>query len=180
MPSTRLQRLKKKHLDLAPRERVIVGLERVQSRLRCPDSRAFAGSLVAQFKTKGFLTNTQWYYAKNLLTRPSDKLPKKKPSSIYVFEAAAAIKIGMSREVPERLKAIQTSNPELVELKFTYEVGCRVNTRSIERRLHRACEKHRLHGEWFEPEAFEIVKNFITKLEAKEAKRRAKNEATAS
>ena len=59
---------------------------------------------------------------------------------------AGHVKIGIARNVKHRLDALQTANPEKLEvLAFTVVV----DGRGLERQLHRKLAPYRLNGEWF-------------------------------
>jgi hypothetical protein len=69
--------------------------------------------------------------------------------AVYFVQAkqGGPIKIGVSSDVPKRIRAIQTTSPaELLVLRVIPSGG-----RELERKLHESFAAHRLHGEWFEP-----------------------------
>lgn len=68
------------------------------------------------------------------------------------------IKIGYSNDVHERLKTIQSMSP------FKLKVLAILPDKSFdaEARLHQRFQKHRLHGEWFEPHP--EIENFIANV----------------
>jgi len=62
-------------------------------------------------------------------------------------ENRGSIKIGISKEPEERLKALQTGNSK--KLRLLWMVNPK--NRSVERNLHKIFNDDRLEREWFEP-----------------------------
>ncbi|MBM9622242.1 GIY-YIG nuclease family protein [Streptomyces zhihengii] len=54
------------------------------------------------------------------------------------------VKIGVSRNLPERIRSLQTGAPAQLEILWTTPGG-----QSLETRLHSAFQRYRTHGEWF-------------------------------
>ena len=70
-----------------------------------------------------------------------------RPIYVYFIRAAnGPIKIGIARDVLQRLAGLQTSNPNKLEL-----LAHRLGDQSVEQEYHRRFAAHRLAGEWFEP-----------------------------
>ncbi|MEQ5789067.1 GIY-YIG nuclease family protein [Erythrobacter sp. NFXS35] len=68
---------------------------------------------------------------------------------VYFFQAAnGPIKIGIARNVPNRLAQVQSHNAYLVDVLAITEGG-----RAQEMAYHRRFKQWRLKGEWFEPAA---------------------------
>lgn len=69
-----------------------------------------------------------------------------KSSWVYFIESegSSLIKIGYSISPEKRLKELQTSSPEALELLGTIPGG-----KAEEAELHKKFERHREHGEWF-------------------------------
>jgi hypothetical protein len=65
---------------------------------------------------------------------------------VYFVSDGAAIKIGRAVDVVARLRALQVSHPQPLELLATW-----LSHRSIEGLLHRRFHTSRLKGEWFQP-----------------------------
>lgn len=65
-------------------------------------------------------------------------------AGVYFVQAGDAVKIGMSKDIPGRLRALRTMSPLPLEL-----LGVIPGGRGEEAELHRAWAGHRLHGEWF-------------------------------
>lgn len=63
---------------------------------------------------------------------------------VYVIRCGRFVKIGTSRNVAERLRALQTGNAERVEL-----VGVLYGGNHLEGTLHRRFARHHVRGEWF-------------------------------
>lgn len=67
-------------------------------------------------------------------------------ATVYFIECAGSVKIGVTRNLPRRLKAIQAHAPCEICLIATIEAPA-----SLERKLHARFAVQRRHGEWFEP-----------------------------
>jgi predicted GIY-YIG superfamily endonuclease len=59
-------------------------------------------------------------------------------------------KIGIASKPNQRLRQIQTGNPEKLEIFFTHRVSSKELAKSIESAAHRDLAKFRLKGEWFD------------------------------
>ena len=69
---------------------------------------------------------------------------------VYLIQGGGLAKIGVSRNIDQRLKTLQASSPEKLAV-----LGSRVYDRSreaysTERELHARFEDKRGHGEWFD------------------------------
>lgn len=119
-----------------------------------------AKSLISWFKVNHYFTNAQMALGSGLLYRakPADK---KKKHYLYAISNGDQIKLGMSSNVRNRLKALQTSNPNVLVLLWEYYVADNsLDAASAERKLHKACHRHKIRGEWFKYECLGIVKEF--------------------
>jgi hypothetical protein len=59
-------------------------------------------------------------------------------------------KIGVAKEPKDRLKTLQTGNPEKITLEGAWEIEPPIGSaRDVERELHSMLHKHRSHGEWY-------------------------------
>ncbi len=67
-------------------------------------------------------------------------------NNIYIFVCADEIKIGVSKNVEERLKAVQTGRSEKV---YIYHNEERDDAYKLERLLFKKFAKYRKEGEWF-------------------------------
>lgn len=76
---------------------------------------------------------------------------------IVVNESRTRCKLGYSRDPEQRLKALQTGNPERLQLVATYPAG-----RRDEAKYHRMLQHQKLAGEWFRwcPEMEEIARRW--------------------
>jgi hypothetical protein len=63
---------------------------------------------------------------------------------VYFVRSGDAVKIGMSKDVPRRLRTLRTMSPLSLEL-----LGVVPGGRDEEAQLHREWASLRLHGEWF-------------------------------
>lgn len=69
---------------------------------------------------------------------------------VYFVQALrlGLVKIGIARDVPSRMAALQTGSPDTLTLigAISTNAPC-----SLEKTLHMRFAAHRRHGEWFEP-----------------------------
>lgn len=63
---------------------------------------------------------------------------------VYLIESGDAYKIGVSKNVPDRLSMLNCGSAQRAEL-----VALRRGSFSLERRLHQKLRAYRLNGEWF-------------------------------
>lgn len=66
-------------------------------------------------------------------------------AGVYFIKSGNAVKIGMSKDVPGRLRTLRTMSPLPLEL-----LGVIPGGRDEEALLHREWAELRLHGEWFQ------------------------------
>lgn len=119
-----------------------------------------AKSLLAWFKVNKYFTNAQSALG-NKLTYISKKPAVSKKHYLYAISNGEQIKLGMSGNVENRLKALQTSNPSVLVLLWKYYAADDAKgAASAEKKLHKACQKHRIRGEWFSYDCMAIVKDF--------------------
>lgn len=74
-------------------------------------------------------------------------MARKKSTHLYVLSCGTRVKIGVTCNIENRIRSLQTGNPETIVLEFIEE---RTNPTKAERYLHRCFSKKRLVGEWFE------------------------------
>ena len=65
---------------------------------------------------------------------------------IYIVKAGKHTKIGITKNLQNRFKEIQTANPYLLELVFTKIVK---NSASVEKSIHKEYSNFHILGEWF-------------------------------
>lgn len=78
-------------------------------------------------------------------------------SNVYFIQSGAAIKIGVSTSVKQRLASLQTSSPTKLVLLATVE-----GAREDEARLHRRFANERIAGEWFRSDG--TLQAFVSSL----------------
>jgi hypothetical protein len=87
--------------------------------------------------------------------RRGERVPRAEPepppdppdARVYFVQGIlGAIKIGTTTDMPARIDALQTANPEKLKVLGWCPGGHRV-----ERALHRRFARHRIRGEWFRP-----------------------------
>jgi len=64
--------------------------------------------------------------------------------------ANGPVKIGFTNDVKKRLKAIQTGNPQKVEIFYSEQFDSKKDMMEAERILHKTLSHKRLKGEWFD------------------------------
>lgn len=72
---------------------------------------------------------------------------KSKSTHLYVLSCGDKIKIGVTNNIENRLKSLQTGNPMPIKLEYIEE---RLNPEKAEHYLHRCFQAKRVNGEWFE------------------------------
>ena len=76
---------------------------------------------------------------------------------VYVIAAVSddrhvvgPVKVGITADVPKRLSGLQTGSPLKLVIVGKYAFWRREHARLVEGAFHRACDVHRLEGEWFD------------------------------
>ena len=72
---------------------------------------------------------------------------RQKATHLYILSCGNRTKIGVTSNIEQRIKSLQTGNPETIVLEYIEE---RLNPTKAERYLHRCFSKKRLVGVWFE------------------------------
>lgn len=74
-----------------------------------------------------------------------------KVDGVYVIKGqdSGRLKIGFSKNIYQRIRHLQIASPERLELVCVLD--------SSEKYVHHLAREHRLHGEWFEPEALDVL-----------------------
>lgn len=69
---------------------------------------------------------------------------------VYIMTCRKAVKIGISRNLPHRLRHIRNANPERVELAWSAPCPAE-DAKAIEATVHETlrAEGRGMHGEWF-------------------------------
>lgn len=93
-------------------------------------------------------------------------------------------KIGISGDVEKRFKTLQAANPQQLLLYVTLEYSTEEHARNVETSLHHYFDDRRIHFEWFDIPASEVIamidlvvsvgQNAIT-IEVKQVKRISTN-----
>ena len=66
---------------------------------------------------------------------------------LYVLRCGERLKIGVTNNIDQRIKSLQTGNPDQIILEYIEE---RLNPHKAEKFLHRFFQKQKVKGEWFE------------------------------
>ena len=79
---------------------------------------------------------------------------------VLIGNETGRVKIGKSRNVPQRIRTLQTSAPERVRL-----VAVLMHGDKVERRLHKRLASHRIVGEWFSPSCHSALGQYLARCE---------------
>jgi len=90
--------------------------------------------------------------------RKYTKVKKYKPTGnsrgyIYIVKCCDAYKIGIATNVDDRIKSLQTGNPNIIEKVYSKYT---TSTRSLEAYLHMLYKDKKLIGEWFKLDVIDI------------------------
>ena len=161
---------KRKIEKLTPTEKLIAELQHKleNNKLDVDDCQAVR-SLLSYYICRDGLTFKQLQLAKRL-NEKSNLITSQKPKSkrkyfLYALSNGCDIKLGVSSDIDQRIKGIQTSSPTTINLAWKYYIGAdKQKAFASERKLHRACKDYRLKGEWFKCVCMEVVKSFSVKV----------------
>lgn len=80
--------------------------------------------------------------------------------SVYFIreEGTGNIKIGVTNNPSSRLSTMQTGNSNRLTLVHLIPGDAR-----LAERIHNVCSRHRIHGEWFKPEALDVAKAWLAR-----------------
>ena len=106
---------------------------------------AAAESLINHFMN-GSMSLAQKSYVKGLAKRA---VPRNGPASVYLITESDCIKIGISKNPERRMKDLQVSNANPLTLLSTTLYKTRGQANLAEKRLHKACKRFKVSGEWF-------------------------------
>lgn len=71
-------------------------------------------------------------------------------------EEQGPIKIGIAKNVENRLKSLQSSNPEKLKVLKKFKLSSRDKAKELELRFHRFFRHTRIIGEWFRYKPFSV------------------------
>lgn len=134
---------------------------------KCGVSRSWVNKVLGSLEEKGLIVIEPQYHnngaAKSacyhLMMPPEENQEIEKPEVIgwiYVVETIDAVKVGITRQIDERIRSLNNTTPNGVALRFSHELEMR-EARAVERRIIEAFADHALRGEWFSCTASEIV-----------------------
>lgn len=93
-------------------------------------------------------------------------------SNVYFIldEKSAAVKIGKSNNIEERLSDLQTGNSNLLTVEHFIECKSEEHSFELEKKLHKKFEHLHIKGEWFkyDPDLFNYINNESIKFTSKE------------
>lgn len=156
------KRNKKVQKELSYIEKLVVKMKILASRKSTGDAkRKVVDSLLRWYVVNHYLTSAQTRLASSLVAKSQVKEVKKVKHYLYAISDGVSIKLGMSSNVQNRLKALQTSNSsQLVVLWKYYAADNSKGAIQAERKLHTACKKYKIRGEWFKYECLDVVRQF--------------------
>lgn len=73
------------------------------------------------------------------------------------ISGSGRLKIGISNNPEERIKNLNIGNADILKLVYVREA--KGKGYSDETKLHKDCDQHHIHGEWFTSNALEILKD---------------------
>lgn len=79
--------------------------------------------------------------------------PNAKRGEIYVVRGGDKFKIGMTNDTSKRIKSLQTSSPQKLELVLNFSTP---DVATVEKWLHETFSSHRVNGEWFSLNQFDL------------------------
>ena len=175
MPSKKRKALSREYKVQERRERRRrTAISRLQSKINllpCKD-KAFAESLINQWRRKRRLSDKQWSWVKKLAdtVMPATAHPTRGPCSVYIISDGTSIKVGISKDPPARIRQLQTAQSRTLRLLGQYEVPTRVKAKNIEARVHRKFKNQLIRGEWFPlsliPKIEQIVDDLASNIES--------------
>ena len=150
---------------LTEKQKLMANLHRiVKSKTIDEKDRSIASSLITWYLRRHGLSPSQWDYADVIIRRHKAVRESKntdKKQYLYGISDGEMIKLGMSYNPKSRIKELQTSNPKDLKMIWSYYTGkCVQTARNLEKKLHRRCKKHKVRGEWFSMDCFDLVKTF--------------------
>lgn len=77
------------------------------------------------------------------------------PTGAYIYfitDGMDSVKIGIAQDVKKRIDALQTSNPNKLNLLYALKVDNKQDAQEIEKELHGMFARDRKQGEWFKSE----------------------------
>jgi hypothetical protein len=117
---------------------------------------------------RGPMTDKQKKYAESLAKPLWGKIKAEKRERrnrqhfVYGISNGEYLKIGYANNPNRRLADLQVGNPNNLEIRGLIECPDQKSAKRIERKMHRACKRHRVRGEWFNMAALEIFGDFKT------------------
>jgi hypothetical protein len=88
--------------------------------------------------------------------------------TVYFIQAGkngSPVKIGVTSDLDERMRTLQTANPYPLTCKAAIPCFDKAVAYKLESYLHRSLHKHRMQGEWFKNN-FGNLKKLVAKYEA--------------
>ena len=118
--------------------------------------REFASNLLRTYRTKGDLSAKQWEWVHIM----AKKVGQATEHFVYAVSGGGRVKIGLAKDPDRRLKSLQTGNADKLSIAGAIRCKTRAEARTLERRIHVACSRHRLQGEWFADPSLDTFAQF--------------------
>ncbi len=90
------------------------------------------------------------------------------PMIVYLLRSGDSTKIGVAKSISNRIKMLQTGNPNTITLICEFKYPTETKCREIEKRLHTSFNAKHIRGEWYsldDKDVQTIVDMLSTKVE---------------
>lgn len=85
---------------------------------------------------------------------------RRKKHYVYAITDGAFLKIGLALDPSKRMAELQVASPSFLEVMETIECQRYGDASRLEKKIHRACKKFHVRGEWFEMDALMVFDKF--------------------
>lgn len=80
---------------------------------------------------------------------------------VYIIEASGYFKVGLANNVSARKKALQTSNPHTLKVRYYVKLRSRADAKKVEAMMHKRFKKFQKRGEWFSANIEDLINGLI-------------------
>lgn len=113
---------------------------------------------------EGWIPGDRLHALRKVKTEPYKEKTPEKPYMLYAVDIGTCIKVGITSNLTQRLKAIQTHSPQTVAIIWSALCGYTLsNARQMEKKLFRHIGRYRLKGEHFDYDAKDKILAFRVK-----------------
>jgi hypothetical protein len=88
------------------------------------------------------------------------------PMIVYLLRSGDSTKIGIAKSISNRIKILQTGNPNTITLLCEFKYSTETECREIEKHLHTRFNAKHIRGEWYDLDDIDI-QTIITVLNTK-------------